>query len=77
MLLDAGLTRVLRHVEPAECLAGTIAFRCAIGICPVQLDALTAAGCTVVRFEKVSGTTTDGREDLATLLQFMHEASPC
>jgi DNA invertase Pin-like site-specific DNA recombinase len=39
----------------------------------IQLDALTAAGCTVVRSEKVTGTSTDGREELATLLQFLRE----
>jgi DNA invertase Pin-like site-specific DNA recombinase len=39
----------------------------------IQLDALTAAGCTVVRSEKVTGTTTDGREELTTLLQFLRE----
>jgi hypothetical protein len=39
----------------------------------LQLDALTAAGCTVVRSEKVTGTSTDGREELATLLQFLRE----
>jgi Resolvase, N terminal domain len=32
----------------------------------VQLDALKAAGCTVIRAEKVTGTTTAGREELAT-----------
>jgi DNA invertase Pin-like site-specific DNA recombinase len=39
----------------------------------IQLDALTAAGCTVVRSEKVSGTSTDGRQELATLLQFLRD----
>jgi predicted site-specific integrase-resolvase len=39
----------------------------------IQLDALTAAGCTVVRFEKVTGTRIDGREEPATLLQFLRE----
>jgi DNA invertase Pin-like site-specific DNA recombinase len=39
----------------------------------IQLDALTAAGCAVVRSEKVTGTSTDGREELATLLQFLRD----
>src|SRR5215831_19551739 len=39
----------------------------------IQLAALTAAGCTVVRSEKLTGTSTDGREELATLLQFLRE----
>jgi DNA invertase Pin-like site-specific DNA recombinase len=39
----------------------------------IQLDALAAAGCAVVRSEKVTGTSTDGREELATLLQFLRE----
>src|SRR5215831_9224100 len=39
----------------------------------IQRAALTAAGCTVIRSEKVSGTSTNGREELATLLQFLRE----
>jgi hypothetical protein len=35
--------------------------------------ALKAAGCTVIRAEKVTGTTTAGREELATLLDFVRE----
>jgi hypothetical protein len=34
----------------------------------IQLDALKAAGCTIIRAEKVTGTTAAGREELATLL---------
>jgi DNA invertase Pin-like site-specific DNA recombinase len=37
----------------------------------IQKATLTAAGCTVIREEKVSGTSTEGREELATLLQFL------
>lgn len=37
----------------------------------IQEAALTAAGCTVVRSEKVSGTSTEGRDELATLLAFI------
>jgi DNA invertase Pin-like site-specific DNA recombinase len=37
----------------------------------IQLDALP--GCTVVRSEKVTGTSTEGRQELATLLQFLRE----
>ena len=36
-----------------------------------QVDKLTAAGCTVVREEKVSGTSRDGRKELETLLAFL------
>ncbi len=39
----------------------------------IQQEKLTAAGCTVVRAEKVSGTSTEGREELKTLLQFLRE----
>jgi DNA invertase Pin-like site-specific DNA recombinase len=39
----------------------------------IQHTALTAAGCTVVRSEKVTGTSTEGRQELATLLQFLRE----
>jgi DNA invertase Pin-like site-specific DNA recombinase len=37
----------------------------------VQRDALKAAGCTVIREEKASGTTRKGRGELETLLTFM------
>ena len=37
----------------------------------VQREALKAAGCEIIREEKVSGTSRQGREELATLLQFL------
>ncbi|MBY6265101.1 recombinase family protein [Azospirillum sp. 412522] len=37
----------------------------------VQEEALRAAGCDVIRTEKVSGTTRNGRAELETLLQFL------
>jgi DNA invertase Pin-like site-specific DNA recombinase len=37
----------------------------------VQRDALTRAGCHVVREEKISGTSLEGRTELLTLLQFL------
>ena len=37
----------------------------------IQEAALKAAGCTVIRSEKVSGISTNGREELATLLSFI------
>lgn len=39
--------------------------------CAIQEDALRAAGCTIVRSEKRSGTTTEGREELETVLSFL------
>src|SRR5262245_18517204 len=39
----------------------------------VQIEALKAAGCDVIRKEKVSGTTTKGRTELATILDFIRE----
>jgi DNA invertase Pin-like site-specific DNA recombinase len=39
----------------------------------IQESALTAAGCAVVRSEKVSGTSTEGREELKTLLLFLRK----
>jgi DNA invertase Pin-like site-specific DNA recombinase len=37
----------------------------------IQQDALLAAGCTVIRAEKASGTSRDGRDELDTLLAFL------
>src|ERR1700751_3692343 len=40
---------------------------------PIQEVALKAAGCEVIRAEKRSGTTTAGREELRTVLDFLRE----
>ena len=37
----------------------------------LQREALKAAGCEVIREEKVSGTSREGRQELETLLQFV------
>src|SRR6266702_4812292 len=37
----------------------------------IQEAALKAAGCEVIRAEKRSGTTTEGREELRTVLDFL------
>ncbi len=37
----------------------------------IQVDALRAAGCDLVREEKASGTSRDGRAELANLLDFI------
>ena len=37
----------------------------------IQEAALRAAGCTTIRAEKVTGTTREGRSELATLLHFI------
>ena len=37
----------------------------------VQMDTLRRAGCAVVRSERRSGTTTEGRQELHTLLEFL------
>lgn len=39
--------------------------------CTIQEETLRAAGCTVVRSEKRSGTTAAGREELSTVLSFL------
>lgn len=39
----------------------------------IQIDALKAAGCQIVRAEKVSGTSRDGRRELETLLEFLRD----
>ena len=40
----------------------------------IQQDTLGAAGCDIVRSEKVSGTSVQGRDELQTLLEFVREA---
>ena len=37
----------------------------------IQEEALRAAGCSVIRCEKVSGASLDGRDELATILEFI------
>ena len=37
----------------------------------IQIEALKDAGCETIRAEKVSGTSTQGRDELNTLLEFM------
>ena len=39
----------------------------------IQVEALKDSGCTVIREEKVSGKSTEGRKELATILEFMAE----
>lgn len=39
----------------------------------IQLEALKAAGCDIVRSEKRSGTTVHGRPELQNLLEFVRE----
>jgi DNA invertase Pin-like site-specific DNA recombinase len=39
----------------------------------IQEVALKAAGCEVIRAEKRSGTTTEGREELRTVLDFLRK----
>lgn len=39
----------------------------------LQVAALKAAGCTTIRAEKRSGTTTKGRRELETILDFLRE----
>jgi DNA invertase Pin-like site-specific DNA recombinase len=41
--------------------------------CTIQVEALRAAGCTTVRAEKKSGTTLEGRHELATIIDFLRE----
>ncbi|MDA0849831.1 MAG: recombinase family protein [Proteobacteria bacterium] len=39
----------------------------------IQVESLTAAGCDVIREEKVSGASLDKRNELKTLLEFLRE----
>src|ERR1700732_3275790 len=39
----------------------------------LQEAALKAAGCEVIRSEKITGTSTNGRTELATLLEFIRK----
>ena len=37
----------------------------------IQKEALLAAGCEIIRSEKISGTSTQGRVELRNLLDFI------
>lgn len=39
----------------------------------IQIETLRAAGCQVVRSEKMSGKSADDRPELATVMQFLRE----
>ncbi|MGY9046783.1 resolvase [Puniceibacterium antarcticum] len=39
----------------------------------LQREALKAAGCEIIREEKISGTSRQGREELKTLLEFLRQ----
>ena len=39
----------------------------------IQVESLEKAGCSVIRQEKVSGTSLKGRKELATLMEFLRE----
>jgi DNA invertase Pin-like site-specific DNA recombinase len=39
----------------------------------IQREALESAGCEIIREEKISGTSRQGREELKTLMQFLRE----
>ena len=39
----------------------------------IQIETLKKFGCEVIRSEKISGTTTEGRNELQTLLEFIRE----
>ena len=39
----------------------------------MQVAALKAAGCSIIRAEKVTGTTREGRQELRTLLDFLRQ----
>lgn len=41
--------------------------------CSIQVQALRNAGCTTIRSEKHTGTTTAGRHELDTILSFLHK----
>lgn len=41
--------------------------------CSIQEEALRSAGATIIRSEKKSGTTTKGRTELETVLDFLRE----
>lgn len=41
--------------------------------CALQEEALSKAGCNIIRSEQVSGTSRDGRKELDTVLAFLRE----
>ena len=40
----------------------------------IQVEALKASGCATIRTEKVSGGSREGRDELATVLDFLRES---
>jgi DNA invertase Pin-like site-specific DNA recombinase len=42
----------------------------------LQRAALAAAGCTIIRAEKASGTSRNGRSELETLMEFLRPGDP-
>ena len=40
--------------------------------CALQEARLRAAGCEVIRADRVSGTSRDGRDELARIMDFVH-----
>ncbi|NLR98874.1 recombinase family protein [Rhizobium sp. P38BS-XIX] len=41
--------------------------------CEIQQQRLKAEGCVIVRAEKISGASRDGRTELATIIEFLRE----
>jgi DNA invertase Pin-like site-specific DNA recombinase len=74
--LDCPLSRGKRYpVTLRSCLDARDSFACLYSTTDqdlgIQVSGLKAAGCEVIRSEKMSGTTTEGREELKTVLDFL------
>ena len=62
---------VMGHRRPAVTKIGYARVSTTDQDLTVQLDALRAVGCDVIRSEKMSGTSREGRTELATVLDFI------
>ncbi|WP_182593064.1 recombinase family protein [Methylobacterium fujisawaense] len=67
-------TRAPAHTQPPPALSGHVYGYARVSTTDqhlgLQEEALRAAGCEMVRAEKRSGTTTEGRTELLTLMDF-------
>ena len=77
MTSDTPITLRVKEAIGTICMSGNIIGYARVSSddqdCSIQETALRAAGCNLIRSEKRSGTTTQGRAELETILSFLRE----